>query len=159
MKTKLQLFALLFPLFFLVGCRKVVEEDKTQVRNGVLYVVNETKPFSGTVRERETWGDGKILQEIKVAHGYVTELKTWYKHGQLKLSCCFINLPVDKLSTYWPDLFEDQRKFLDGPFEAFYENGQKEIQAKFAKGVLGGKARSWDKDGNEKSVLTINRIL
>lgn len=157
MKTKLQLLALLFLPFFLVGCRKVVEADKTQVRNGVLYVVNETKPFTGTLREN--WGDGKIVQEIKVDQGYVTDLKTWYKHGQLKLSCGFTNLSVDKLSTSWPDLFEDQRKFLNGPFEAFYENGQREIQAKFSKGVLVGKARSWDKDGNEKSVLTINRIL
>ncbi len=158
-KTKLQLRALLFPLFSLVGCGKVVESDKTQVRNGVLYVVNETKPFSGTVRERETWGDRKIVQEIKVVQGYVTELKAWYKDGQLKLSCGFINLPVDKISTYWPDLFEVQQKFLDGPFEAFYENGQREIQAKFSKGVLVGKARSWDDDGNEKSELKINRIL
>ena len=76
-----KLIMLLVCLFMFIGCMdKEVDISKKQVRNGVVYVVGDSKPFTGKLIGKYDNGQKKVSEEYKegIQEGAVTR---YYKNG------------------------------------------------------------------------------
>lgn len=69
---------------FLISCsQKTIEADisQKQERNGLVYIINSNKPFTGKIIEK--YDNGQVANEINYKngkrHGFIT---SYYKNGQ-----------------------------------------------------------------------------
>ena len=78
---KTTLFALFVGLL-MVGCGGVVVDySKLQIRNGVTYILDTDKPFTGYAKR--AFENGQTRQELTYKDGKVDGLMTgWYENGQ-----------------------------------------------------------------------------
>ena len=71
----------------LSGCEKVVDSDKIQTRDGIVYLPNSTTPFSGRVED--FFENGKLNFEATYKNGKVDGLsRMWYENGQCNVNHC-----------------------------------------------------------------------
>ena len=82
-------FLLIFAIFLLTlfafkcGLKRREDISKKQIRNGLVYIVNETQPYTGTFVAH--YSNGQLKLEANFQSGKLYGLlKGWYKNGQLK---------------------------------------------------------------------------
>ena len=135
MKILLTFFVLfLFPI--LISCNSYSgSSDKTVcvdtdalIRNGIIYLPNETKPFTGNNLCK--YENGQIKSEGNYKDGKPDGKVTgWFENGQIQT---VLNLKDGK---------------LDGKVIDWYENGQIEAEENYKDGKLDGKATYWHENG------------
>jgi len=147
----------------LVGCvtnkpvaeasKVVVDADLLQDRNGVYYLPNEAKPFTGVgvrkyksgQKEEETFKDGK-------QHGSVTG---WYPNGQKRSEITYKDGKRDGLltATVWKPNGEKcpDTNVVDGTgiFCGYHNNGQKSHESTWKDGKKIS-VKGWYRDGKRK---------
>ena len=142
MKILLTFFVLfLFPI--LISCNSYSgSSDKTVcvdtdalIRNGIIYLPNETKPFTGNNLCK--YENGQIKSEGNYKDGKPDGKVTgWFENGQIQT---VLNLKDGK---------------LDGKVIDWYENGQIEAEGNYKDGKLDGKATYWHENGKIKGKVT-----
>ena len=142
MKILLTFFVLfLFPI--LISCNSYSgSSDKTVcvdtdalIRNGIIYLPNETKPFTGNNLCK--YENGQIKSEGNYKDGKPDGKVTgWFENGQIQT---VLNLKDGKLNG----------KVID-----WYENGQIEAEGNYKDGKLDGKATYWHENGKIKGKVT-----
>jgi len=71
-------------LLTLTSCGKERIEDmsKLEARDGLIYAIGETKPYTGTFIKK--YEDGSVMEEKKYQDGKLNGInKTYYKNGKL----------------------------------------------------------------------------
>ena len=142
MKILLTFFVLfLFPI--LISCNSYSgSSDKTVcvdtdalIRNGIIYLPNETKPFTGNNLCK--YENGQIKSEGNYKDGKPDGKVTgWFENGQIQT---VLNLKDGK---------------LNGTVIDWYENGQIEAEENYKDGKLDGKATYWHENGKIKGKVT-----
>lgn len=71
-------------MVMLVGCGREESASDTQMRNGLLYIINESKPFTGKLVDYYDNDQLKLVKHFKngEAHG---EVESYYSNGQLEV--------------------------------------------------------------------------
>ena len=113
----------------LAGCAKPVDVDQLEERDdGLSYLPNEEKPFTGVAVKK--YPNGEKKEEVTYKDGKWHGLWTfWYENGQKEMEYTFKDGEAHGLHTGW------------------YSNGQKSGEATFKDGI-GISAKYWDEDGN-----------
>jgi antitoxin component YwqK of YwqJK toxin-antitoxin module len=102
-----------------------------QNRNGISYMPNSDKPFTG--KYVSSYGNGQKKSEENYKDGKQDGLATeWYKNGQKKIEINYKDGKEDGLATVW------------------YGNGQKQGETTYKDGKPNGLATEWDKNGRKK---------
>jgi YD repeat-containing protein len=152
-------------IFLLVSCSNEIELNKTVERNGLVYEINNTTPYTGTVFSYHENG------QIKSKEIYKDGLKSgvneyFYSNGQVKqISNFFEGVLQDGQHTQY---FKDGKvaktwKLLNGKLEGveeiFYENGQLETRENYLLGELEGVYEQYNEDGSLNVTGTIKEGL
>ena len=120
-------------LMLIVGCTKEpMNFEKLQERDGLMYEVNSTKPYSG-----------KAI--------------SLYENGQKKGEGTFKDGKREGLFVYWhengqksqEETFKDGKR--EGLFVYWYENGKKKSEGTFIDGTPQPDWKYWYKSGNRKN--------
>ena len=123
-----------------------------QVRNGVIYLPNKTKPFTGNnlCKGKDSLARGKIKNGMKDGKWLLWDFKNKmilnYKDGKL-----------DGKNTEWYDNgnkkeetdFKDDK--VDGKYTKWYYNGNKKEETDFKDDKIDGKEIYWDERGQKRS--------
>ena len=122
---------LIISLFFLiVGCPKLIDEPSLIEKNGVMYLPQSDKPYSGDVSKLDNFG--KTLLKGTYKNGKKDGLWTWwYENGQKRRERTFKDGEQDGLWTQW------------------YENGQKDFENLWKDGKLDGLSTFWYEYGQK----------
>lgn len=122
-----------FILLSLVGCRKEIDISQKQIRNGVVYTVNEDKPFTGKVVGKYKNGQEKLVENFKNGK-FEGEQVYYYESGQI----------------------EEKLSYKDGnPIGVYYEyhrNGEVAYTGEFLNGKKNGEWNRYTED--KKLILT-----
>lgn len=106
-----KIIATIFLSFAIIGCTKEVSFKQIVKREGIFYLVNETKPFTGKVKDEEA------RENYEVKKGQLDgKYTSFHENGQLKEQGAYKN-----------------GKF-NGQWTVFYENGEKAVEAAFEEG-------------------------
>jgi antitoxin component YwqK of YwqJK toxin-antitoxin module/dsDNA-binding SOS-regulon protein len=158
------------------------EDYKTSImienRNGITYLPNEKKPYSGKLEHYYLNGNKK--SDIHYKDGKWSSITNYFENGKKSSETIFKNDLLDNFHTSWYE--NGQKKFEDnhrngkqdgimkmwyengrkkseshytegkenGITTWWYENGQNEGEARYANGELNGIAITWDKDGQKQ---------
>lgn len=120
-------------LLVLAGCGKEIDISQKQVRNGVVYTVNESEPFTGKVTGKYNNGQVKIAEKFK-AGKYDGEQLYYYDNGQIK----------EKIS------FKDGKAI--GTYTEYHKNGEISYTGRFVDGKKDGEWNRYTED--KKLILT-----
>ena len=111
--------------------KTVCVETDAQDRDGVIYLPNKTKPFTGKNLCKYENGQNKSKGKIKDGK-HDGKSTSWYENGQIKGEANY----------------KDDKK--DGKETLWYENGQIEAEGNWKDGELDGKSTWWYKNGQKK---------
>ena len=173
MKTFLTLLVLLFSSSISFNSyggwfdKTVCVETDAQDRNGIIFLPNQTEPFSGNnlceyengqVKSKGEIKDGKqdgkwtfwyengqIASEANYKDGKINgELTSWYENGEIIKTVCIINdLTLFDYLHYLPNESEP----FTGNNLCNYENGQVKTKGEIKDGKLDGKWTYWYENG------------
>ncbi len=145
---------------------------KLQNRNGVAYLPNANKPFTGFAMQ--SYENEQIGVLARFADGFVVRLKQWQENGIPKWDVGYVagKVGVDQianggleellffhnegLATEW---YENGRKKAEfnwkdgrknGLSTSWYEDGEKERESNWKNGRMDGPFLSWHKNGNKR---------
>jgi len=133
---------------------KVIEGSKLQDRNGIMYEINQTKPFTG--KAVSTYKNGQKKSEVTYEDGEREGVSTyWFKNGQKKketnlednLSIRWDKGGWKKYETYAKNI-QDDNSFKNGLIIKYKKSGHKRHEYTIKDGKL-IKEMVYDKDGNE----------
>ena len=140
-------------LFLIVGCSKLIDEPSLIEKNGVMYLPQSDKPYSGDVSKSDNFG--KTLLKGTYKNGKKDGLWTWwYENGEKKNEGTFKDGKENGLHRWW---YENGQKSKEGTYKdgkqvelvtSWYENGQKGKEGTFKDGELVSE-NCWDIDGND----------
>ena len=133
------------------------QSPKAQVRNGLFYLPNQQKPYSGEnlcvyLSNGQYYSQGVIKKGLRTG-----EWTYWKENGQKHQEKHYKNGEFDgKFSAWWSDgskhyveNYKDGK--LDGKQENWYENGQIQYEGYFKDGKYQGTQTYWYKTGQIKS--------
>jgi len=133
--------------------KTVCVETDTQDRNGVIYLPNKTKPFSGKNLCKYENGQNKSQGTVKKGVNHEKWIR-WYENGQIKSELNYKDGKFDGKQTDW---YENGQKFDEGTYKnamlegkntQWYENGNKKSEMNYKNGKLEGRQEFWfDEDG------------
>jgi len=164
-KTLIILVLFLFPI--LISCNSYSgSSDKTVcvdtdalIRNGIIYLPNETKPFTGNNLCK--YENGQIKSEGNYKDGKPDgKVIDWYENGQIEAEGNYKDGKPDGKVTGWFENGQIQTVLnlkdgkLDGKVIDWYENGQIEAEENYKDGKLDGKATYWHENGKIKGKVT-----
>jgi antitoxin component YwqK of YwqJK toxin-antitoxin module len=157
----LTIFAVLVVAIFLAGLSwgeegKVVDSDKTVMRDGLWYEVDSDKPFTGT--EIDYFPEGQKKAEVEFLNGIVHgNYIVWYANGQKYYDSEWTNGTSQGKYIF----FEmDGRKILEGTWRDgmasgkdifWHKNGQKHFEREHCDGKPCGKWIYWYDNGQIES--------
>ena len=119
----------IFCLVLLVSCSKEVPSDKLVFRNGFIYEINSTVPFTGSSVDYHD--NGQLSSKGNYKDGKRDGLvEGFHENGQLR----------------YRRNFKDGE--LDGLFEWFHKNGQLRFRGNYKNGKREGLWESFDEEGN-----------
>jgi antitoxin component YwqK of YwqJK toxin-antitoxin module len=172
-----KLIAAMFVALLMVGCGEVVDMDKLQYRDGVVYLPDEDTPFTGRAesfndnwqkRGESNYKDGKLhgLSTYWYGNGQKQREKT-YKDGKTWSAVVWKpngeKCPVTNVvngSGVVVDYHEDGQKESEGNYKDgkqhglwtwWHENGQKESERNYKDGWEDGLWIIYFRDGTGKS--------
>ncbi len=141
-------------LFLIVGCSKLIDEPSLIEKNGVMYLPQSDKPYSGDVSKSDNFG--KTLLKGTYKNGKKDGLWTWwYENGQKLKEETYKGGKEDRSWTSWYK--NGQKKFegiskdgkRDGLWTDWDENGKNLKEETYKDGELISQ-ECWDEDVNEK---------
>ena len=140
-------------LLLIVGCSKLIDEPSLIEKDGVMYLPQSDKPYSGDVSKLDNFG--KTLLKGAHKNGKKDGLWTWwYENGEKKNEGTFKDGKENRLHRWW---YENGQKSKEGTYKdgkqvelvtSWYENGQKGKEGTFKDGELVSE-NCWDIDGND----------
>ena len=143
-----------------------------QVRNGVIYLPNKTKPFTGNnlCKGKDSLARGKIKNGMKDGKWLLWDFKNkmilnykdgkldgknteWYDNGNKKEETDFKDDKIDGKEIYWDERgqkrsegnYKDGKK--DGNYTEWYDNGLKKYDINFKDEKKDGEYKKWDDAG------------
>jgi antitoxin component YwqK of YwqJK toxin-antitoxin module len=125
---------ILLALGLLAGCDQQINGFQLDERDGVYYVRNESKTFTG----QATWSYSKERPRVRAIfregrfHGLA---QWWYPNG----------VPQTRVK------YKNGR--LDGPAQSWHKNGQIKFQGTFVEGERDGLNQSWHDNGRLKKSI------
>lgn len=122
-----------FVLLTLVGCGKEIDISQKQVRKGIVYTINEDKPFTGKVVGKYENGQNKLVEKFKEGK-FDGEKIYYYENGQIK----------EKI-TY-------QGGVPTGVYNEYHKNGEVAYTGSFSNGKKEGEWNRYTED--KKLILT-----
>lgn len=122
-----------FILLILVGCGKEIDISQKQIRNGVVYTVNQNKPFTGKVVGKYKNGQQKLVENFKNGK-FEGEQVYYYENGQIE----------EKLS------YQDGNPV--GVYYEYHRNGEVAYTGEFLNGKKNGEWNRYTED--KKLILT-----
>ena len=149
-----------------------VDWAKLQSRNGVTYLPNANKPFTGYAKQ--TYQNDQVEVLARFADGYLVRLKQWQENGIPKLEVGYMagKVGVDEivdrgfedlilwkyegLATVWYENGQKKAEFnwkdgrKNGLSKGWYEDGQKERESYWKNGEMDGPFLSWHENGNKR---------
>ena len=156
---KIVLILIMF-LLTLTSCGKERIEDKSKLeaRDGIIYVIGENKPYTGTFIDK--YKNGNLYEKIRYKDGKVHgKHEVYYKNGQLES----IRFPKNgkndgEFKNYYENgnlrtegMYKDGKN--DGVSRMYYENGQLWRESKYKNGVQVAPTKWYDENGNPKSSI------
>jgi antitoxin component YwqK of YwqJK toxin-antitoxin module len=103
--------------FLFVGCNREKHYSETQERGGVLYIVNEDKPYTGIVFNNHD--NGNLRYEAPYKNGLKNgEVVSYYQNGQLRVKANYKNGQYD------------------GSYQEYFDNGELAIDWIYKDGEL-----------------------
>ena len=129
-----------------------VEWSKLQDRDGVIYLPNTDKPFSGFAKRVYENEQVEILAQFK--DGYVVRVKQWQENGTPRWDFGFIEgnrgiegIPWKEEKVCSQEIALNTR---EGPETFWHENGQTKQESNFKDGKQNGPFISWYENGQKK---------
>lgn len=105
-----------------------------ELREGIVYIPNESLPFTGL--QQKLYTNGKKQYETNIKDGKKNGLDTnWYENGQKKSEINHKDGEFNGLFTYW------------------YENGQKRYEANYKDGKEDGLVTLWNENGQKSGEI------
>ncbi len=129
---------------------KVVDGNKVEEREGVIYLKDSKIPFTGKAIALHENGQKKMEGNFK--NGKKDGLETsWYEDGQKRSEDNFKDGKLDGLSIFWfpngqkgnEGIYKDG--ITEGIHKMWHENGQMRAEAKFENGI--GSTKFWNSKG------------
>ena len=154
-----------------------VDWSKLEDRDGVTYLPNTDKPFSGYAKRAYEKEQVEVLAQLK--DGYVVRLKQWQENGTPRWDIGFmegkvgvgglpwkVEPPLEEgevshgLATLWHENgqkrieanYKDGKR--DGLYTSWHENGQKKGEGTYKEGKLDGPVNTWHENGQKKAEIT-----
>ena len=149
-----------------------VDWAKLQNRNGVIYLPNANKPFTGYAKQ--SYENDQVEVLARFADGYVVRLKQWQENGIPKWEVGYVAGKVgveqiadggfeeliflnnEGLATVWYENGQKKAEFnwkdgrKNGLSNGWYEDGQKERESYWKNGEMDGPFLSWHGNGNKR---------
>jgi len=129
-------------------------ETDFELKDGLIHLKNEVKPFSGKFLCEDD--DGEDLWKGSINNGKRDgKWTTWYDNGEKHSEENWDNGLFDGKFNYWYENGEKlaQEKFKNGKKEGrwreWYDDGQIKIVDFYKDGKLDGKSSKWDKNGQK----------
>ena len=137
-----------------------VDWSELQVRNGVSYILNTDKPFTGYAKR--AFENGQKMSEGNWKDGKQDGLVTkWYKNGRMAIQTSWKDGEPNGIWTEWYENGQKkletnwkEGKLTDGFTTSWYENGKKKEEINFKDGKRDGIAIYYNEDGTEESRKT-----
>lgn len=121
----------IFVALTLVGCGKEIDISQKQIRKGIVYTVNEDKPFTGKVTGKYSDGKEKLVENFKDGK-FDGEQTYYYENGQIKEKISYkAGEPV-------------------GTYNSYHKNGEVSYTGKFSNGK---KAGEWNRYTEDKKLI------
>ncbi len=135
----------------------VCGETDTQIRNGIIYLPNETEPFTG--KYLCEYENGQIKSQGKFKDGKPKDKRTkWYENGQIQSEVRYNKdgKQVGKMTSWYENgQVKSQGKFKDGKKDGkwtwWYENGLIKEENNLKDGIYDGKWTTWFENGQKES--------
>ena len=132
LKNMFKKFLLVIAALSIVGCTlSEVDISKKQKRSGIVYIVNQEKPYSGVITGKYDNGQIKIKETFKDGK-YNGEQFTYYENGQIQSKASFEN------------------GVAVGTFYEYYKNGEVAYTGNFLNGKRDG---DWNRYTSEKELI------
>ena len=147
--------------------KTVCVETDAQDRDGIIYLSNKTKPFTG--KNLCEYQSGQNKSKGKVEDGKKDDIWTeWEENGQIKFERTYNFSQIlreknyqngvemnDTIFSYNENgLLEREGNYKDGKRDGkwtlWYENGQKKSEVNFIDGKKNGKRTEWHANGQKK---------
>lgn len=122
-----------FILLTLLGCGKEIDISQKQIRKGIVYTVNEDKPFTGKVTGKYSDEKVKLSENFKEGK-FDGEQVYYYENGQIKEKANF------------------KSGVAVGTYFAYHKNGEIAYTGKFVDGKKDGEWNRYTED--KKLILT-----
>ena len=157
MKRYIPLLALL--LTSLLYPQSKMDINNLIERNGLLYTLNDNKPYTGKVFSFNEKGHKE--SEMTYKNGKQDGLFTyWHENGKKKWEGSVNDGKPDGLLISWnergqktvEETYKDGKQ--DGKLTFFYENGQKELEETYKDGKKNGLSIGWNESGQKWTIGT-----
>lgn len=128
-----KLLLLIFSIILLSSCyekEREVDISKKQERNGIVYIINESTPYSGKILRKYDNGQILLLMSYKIGKldgKYVH----FYRNGQI----------------YIDSEYKDGK--LNGPYNKYHFNGQIVLETNYVSGEPNGIYLEYSKEGKK----------
>lgn len=125
MKIKLITLAV---VVLLSACSKEIELDQLQTRGNLVYEVNATSPFTGTVKEQYVNGQVKLKSTYKKGEKNGTHVE-YYENGELKFNATYKSGKLEgKYEEYFPNqILKKSGELVKGVGSEFHYNKDSEL--------------------------------
>ena len=138
--SKMKTFLTLFVLFFSSSIsfnsygglfdKTICIDTDAQDRNGIIFLPNQTEPFTG--KNLCKYENGQVKSKGEIKDGFYLEETSWYENGQM-----------------WSNSNYKDFK-LHGKLNSWFENGQMKFEIDFKNGLMDGNFIRWNIDGQKE---------
>ncbi len=136
-----KLLLLIFSIILLSSCyekEREVDISKKQERNGIVYIINESKPYSGKILRK--YDNGQILLLMSYKNGKLDgKYLHFYRNGQI----------------YIDSEYKDGK--LNGLYKKHHHNGQVLLEANYIAGELNGIYLEHSKEGEKTKEIKYDK--
>ena len=139
-----RLLLIVLPLLLIVGCSKPVEDSTLINKDGVMYLPNSDKPYTGEVFRLYDTGEKEYQGTYE--NGLLIEYSYLKKDGSVKEPINYETTLIERDDVYYT---KDTNKPYSGPVFSLYENGQKKSEGTFKDGKVNGLYTGWHENGQK----------
>lgn len=160
MKKRFLFFLLIIFNFLLssitISAQRVVNSDKIEYRNEIMYVIGEEEPFTGVVNAY--YKSGKLDSVYPIKNGLQDGVtKLYYETGELQAEYPFVNGLIDGIvkEYYKNGKIDVESTYIDNIQEGmtrwYYETGELEAEFPYVNGNRHGIVNYYNKKGKVES--------
>ena len=124
-----------------------VDWSKLQDRNGVTYLPNTDKPFSGYAKRFYDNEQVEVLAEFD--GGYVVRLQQWQENGTPRWDIGYMQGKVGGQDVPLDNFWESNSSCHHGLWTRWYPDGKKESEENYKEGKLHGLWTFWHENGQK----------